>query len=80
MVPTRERELRQHQAGMGKIWSTHSGVSLGVRAGLALPKPHPSELGLQSSSDNKPGAGLRLRVQGQSRTEPLEGIGWGDLP
>lgn len=79
-MPTGERELRQHQAGMGKIRSTHSEVSLGARAGFALPKPHLSELGLQSISDNKPGAGLRLRVQGQSRTEPLEGIGQGDLP
>lgn len=41
-------------------------MSLAVRAGLALPKPHLSELDLQSSSESKPGAGLSSMSRGRA--------------
>lgn len=53
------------------------GVRLGMWAGLARPKSHPTESGLQGSGESEPGAGLGLGTRGENKAKPPKCIRWG---
>lgn len=53
------------------------GVRLGIGAGLARPKSHPTESGLQGSGESEPGAGLALGTRGENKAKPPKCIRWG---